>query len=416
MIKSRRPGTPGRASLVFCAFLAAATLVGACSEPSRPPPQPVPVTVAQVEQRIVPFEITAPGTVEPIRAVAVAAQVSGLVTAVRFNEGDEVTERQILFEIDARPYRNALQQARASVARDAAQYANAKRQVERYEALAKNEYVSDEQFQTLRANAEALSAALKSDSAALDNARINLENTTIRAPISGRTGSLLIKEGNLVRAPGSGPMVLLNQTKPIMVRFSVPATFLPEIRKRSQADTLLVRARPANDDRLPLQGVLTFVDNAVDTTTGTIMLKASFTNDEAILWPGQFVTTTLVLYSEEAIVAPASAVMNGDHGPYVFVIGEDQKAESRPITVSRTLDDVVIVTRGLALNETVVSDGQLRLVPGAKVDIGVDEAVNGSAVQENGPGRGGRRSGRRGGRGGDSTQRDSTPGPQENLK
>ena len=215
----------------------------------------------------------------------------------------------------------------------------------------------------------------------------------------------MIKEGNLVRAPGSGPMVMLNQTRPILVRFAVPAGYLPEIRKRS-SDTLVVRVRPANDDRPPLQGELSFVDNTVDTTTGTIMLKANFANDEGVLWPGQFVTATLVLYTEQAVVVPGSAVMNGDHGPYVFVVGGDQKAESRPVAVGRTVDDFIIVTNGLQPNETVVSDGQLRLVPGARVDVGsgVDEAVAAPDGQERPSGRGGRK-GRRGRGGADSAHR-----------
>jgi multidrug efflux system membrane fusion protein len=317
--------------------------------------------------REVPYEITAPGTVEPIRAVAVTSQVSGVVTSVRFNEGDEVREGQVLFTIDSRPYRNALQQAEAALARDVVQLTNAQRQVDRYQSLAKSEYVTDEQYQQLKTTADGLSASLKADSAALDNARLNLEYTTIRAPLSGRTGSLLIKEGNLVRAPGSGPLVMLNQTRPIQVRFAVPANFLPEIRRR-QANNLRVQVVPG-DVPTPITGELAFVDNTVDTTTGTILLKGRFDNATGVLWPGQFVTATLRLYVEQALVVPQPAVMLGEGTSFVFVVGPDDKVTTRPVQVGRQVGDFVMVTRGLDPGESVVTDGQLRLTQGARVEI-----------------------------------------------
>src|SRR5689334_10157219 len=281
-------------------------LAGACKKATRPTPPAVPVTVAKAEERPVPFEVTAPGTVEPIRAVQVASQVSGIVTNVAFHEGDEVKAGQILFKIDPRPYQNALSQAQAALARDQVQLVNAQRQVDRYQALAKSEYITDEQYQALKTTADGLMATLKSDSAAVDNAQLNLEYTTIRAPISGRTGSLLIKEGNLVRAPGSGAMVVLNQTRPIQVRFAVPASYLPEIRAR-QNEGLKVRVALGDNTHPPLMGELAFVDNAVDTTTGTILLKGRFDNNDGVLWPGQFVTATLVLYVQKSVVVPAPA-------------------------------------------------------------------------------------------------------------
>ena len=370
-------------------------LLGGCSEGrGRPTPPSVPVTVAKTEMREVPFEITAPGTVEPIRAVAVTSQVSGVVTSVRFNEGDEVREGQILFTIDSRPYRNALQQAEAALARDLVQLNNAQRQVDRYQSLARSEYITDEQYQSLKTTAEGLLASLKSDSAALDNARLNMEYTTIRAPISGRTGSLLIKEGNLVRAPGSGPLVMLNQTRPIQVRFSVPANFLPEIRRR-QGDDLKVQVMPG-DASAPLAGDLAFVDNTVDTTTGTILLKGRFANAGGALWPGQFVTATLRLFVEQALVVPQPAVMLGDGASFVFVVGTDDKVTTRPVQVGRQVGDLVMVTRGLDVGESVVTDGQLRLTQGARVEIrdpNQTDAQDGDGQQPN-------RGGRPGGAGG----------------
>src|SRR5262245_50620796 len=209
-----------------------ALLLGCRGDQRRGGQQAVPVTVAKAEQRDVPYEITAPGTVEAIHAVQVASQVAGIVTSVRFSEGDEVKQGQILFQIDARPYRNALQQAEAALSRDLIQLQNAQRQVQRYQGLAQSEYVTDEQYQSLRTTAEALGATVKSDSAAVDNARLNLDYTTIRAPLTGRTGSLQVRQGNLVRTAGT-TLVMVNQTQPIQVRFAVPATYLPEIRARN---------------------------------------------------------------------------------------------------------------------------------------------------------------------------------------
>jgi multidrug efflux system membrane fusion protein len=378
-------------------FVLTVLAVSACKKPTRPPPSAVPVTVAKAEERPVPFEVTAPGTVEPIRAVAVASQVTGIVTSVPFHEGDEVKEGQILFRLDDRSYRNALAQAQAALARDVVQLNNAQRQVDRYQSLAKSEYVTDEQYQALKTTADGLVATLKSDSAALENAQLNLEFTTIRAPISGRTGSLLIKEGNLVRtAAAGGTMVMLNQTRPIQVRFAVPASYLNEIRQR-QGQNLKVRVALGNDSHTPLIGDLSFVDNTVDTTTGTILLKGRFDNADGMLWPGQFVTATLVLYVQNNIVVPAPAVMNGEQGPYIFVVNDEKKATTRPVEVGRTVEDVVIVTKGISVGETVVTDGQLRLTPNARVDIKSD---SGSAAAEApaddgssapGGGRGGRR-------------------------
>ena len=338
----------------------------ACSKSARPAAPSVPVTVAKAEERPVPYDVTAPGTVEAIQSVAVSPQVSGIVTSVNFHEGDEVKAGQILFRIEARPYRAALEQADGTLARDIVQLINAQKQVDRYKSLAKSEYVTDEQYQSLVATADGMVATVKSDSAAVDAARLNLEWCTIRAPISGRTGSLLVKEGNLVRAPGTGSMVMINETKPIQVRFAVPASYLPDIRQR-QNENLKVNVA-LNDGRPPITGRLSFVDNAVDTTTGTIMLKGHFDNSDGGLWPGQFVTATLVLYIQNSVVVPAPAVMNGEKGPYVFVIKND-KADTRPVDVGRTVEDVVIVNKGVTPGETVVTDGQLRLTPNAKVEI-----------------------------------------------
>lgn len=350
--------------------MAAAAVVAmpGCGDPRPHEPPTVPVTVAQADQRTVPFEVTAPGTVEPMRAAAVTAQVSGMVISVRFHEGEEVRQGDVLAEIDPRPYRNALEQAEATLARDLIQLETARRQVERYRSLAQDASIAAETFESLQTTFHALEATVKSDSANLDNARLNLEYTTIRAPISGRTGSLLIKEGNVVRAQAAGPLVTVNQTRPILVRFAVPAFHLPLIR-RYQDSSLVVRVQ-ANDDSTALTGKLVFVDNAVDTTTGTIMLKGRFENADGALWPGQFVTATLVLYEERnAVVIPIAAVVESEAGDYVYVVDRDEKAVTRPVVVGRAVGDDVVITDGLTAGETVVTDGQLRLVPGARVQI-----------------------------------------------
>jgi multidrug efflux system membrane fusion protein len=350
------------------ASLLAIVLLGACAGQQRDERPGVPVTIARAEQRSVPFEISAPGTVEPMRAAAVTAQVSGMVISVRFREGDEVRAGDVLAEIDPRPYRNALDQAEAALARDLVQLETARRQVERYRSLAQDASIAAETFESLLATAQSLEAAVKADSANLDNARLDLERTAIRAPISGRTGSLLIKEGNVVRAQGSGPLVTVNQTRPILVRFAVPAPQLPLIR-RYENRGLTVRVQ-ANDDTTTLTGTLTFVDNTVDTTTGTIMLKGRFDNADGRLWPGQFVTATAVLFEErDAVVIPIPAVVEAEGGNYVYVVDDSLHAVTRPVVVGRSVGDDVIVTEGLAPGETVVTDGQLRLVPGARVQI-----------------------------------------------
>jgi multidrug efflux system membrane fusion protein len=381
-VATRRLGAGPRGYRYYLIGPAGLLALASCSGQRRQAPPPVPVSAAQARAEDVPYEIVANGTVEPIHTVAVASQVSGMVMKVGFREGDDVGQGQLLFLIDPRPYENAVQQAQAALARDLAQLDNAQQQVARYEGLSQSKDVTAEQFDGLKTNAAALAAAVKSDSAAVANARLNLEYTAIRAPISGRTGSVLVKEGNLVRVPSTGPLVVINQLRPIQVRFAVPAASLPLVRQyTSSQEDLEVTAQPANDSAAAMRGVLTFVDNAVDSTTGTIMLKAQFANATGRLWPGEFVTTTLRLYVQRgALVIPSSAIINGSDGSIVFVVGQDSRAATRNVTVGRAVGDDVIVDTGLSAGETVVTDGQLRLTPGAKVEIksavGAQAAVN----------------------------------------
>jgi multidrug efflux system membrane fusion protein len=343
-------------------------VLGACAKKKAPATPPVPVTVATAERRAVPLELPATGTVEPLQTVSVQAQVSGILQRVAFKEGDEVKQGQVLFQLDPRPYRAALDQAVAILARDRAQATNAAQDAKRYEALVEKEYVTSQQYDQVRTSAAATEATLAGSQAAVDQARLNLQYATIRAPITGRTGSLLVREGNLVRGTTSEPLVRINRLRPILVRFAVPADNLPLIQAHLGKD-LVVRAEPSGGGD-PSEGTLSFVDNAVDSTTGTILLKGRFPNDDGSLWPGGFVNVRLQLYVEpDALVIPAAAVVSGQQGSFVFVIQGDSSAATKAVTVTRTAGDFAIVTGDVQPGDRVVVDGQLRLRQGSKVQI-----------------------------------------------
>ncbi|HXY19103.1 MAG TPA: efflux RND transporter periplasmic adaptor subunit [Gemmatimonadales bacterium] len=349
----------------------AAVLAGACKNGDARTPRPnVPVTVATAQARSVPYEISAIGTVTPIQTVAVRAQVTGTITRVAFAEGDEVRAGQLLFQLDARPFQAALDQAVANLARDHAQLVNARAEVSRYQQLVQNDLATQEQFDQFKANADAAQAAVNADSAAVETARLNVEYSTIRSPIAGRTGNLLLKVGNLVPANGTTPLVVINQIHPIAVSFAAPQRYLDDIQRFSARQRLAVEIRPAEDTTVVLRGMLTFLNNQVDTTTGTIQLKATFDNEDRRLWPGEFVAARLVLNVERDVVTvPSEAVMTGQSGTYVYVIGQDRTARTQDVTLGRAVQDYVVIEKGLAAGQTVVTDGQLRLVPGARVEI-----------------------------------------------
>jgi multidrug efflux system membrane fusion protein len=355
------------------AALAAAplALASACgSRDARPPRPTVPVTVATVEQRAVPYEISAIGTVTPIQTVAIRAQVTGTITRVAFQEGNEVQQGQLLFQLDARPFQAALEQAAANLAKDRAQLVNAQQQVARYRQLVQNDLATEEQFDQLKANADAAEAAVSADSAAVQTARLNLEYATIRAPIAGRTGNLLLREGNLAQANGAMPLVVINQIRPIAVSFAVPQKYLDDVQRYNAGHALDVEVRPTEDSTATLDGRLTFINNQVDTATGTIQLKATFQNAARTLWPGEFVTVRLVLNVErDALTIPSQAVMSGQNGTYVYVVNPDGTARAQDVTEGRALDNYVVIAQGLTAGQHVVTDGQLRLVPGARVEI-----------------------------------------------
>ncbi len=358
---------PFRTSLL--AGLAGVALAGttACGSGTRGAQPRVPVSVARVERRALPYELNATGSVEPIRSVDVLPQVNGTILKVHFAEGDEVAPGQVLFEIDPRPYQAALQQAEGALLRDLTNAIAAAREAARYKTLATTNTVTAEDYEAKQSAADAAAAAVRSDSASAAIARLNLEYATVRAPIGGRTGRLLLHEGNLVRA-GNDALVSIVQMRPILVRFPVPATNLPALRQRA-GQQLTVIALAARDSASAVRGVLSFVDNQVDTTTGTVLLKARFSNHDGALWPGEYVTVTLVLgMQNDAVVVPSQAVMQGQQGTYVFVVNNDGTASTQPITVERTLDSLSVIA-GVPAGTLVVTDGQLRLTPNSKVDI-----------------------------------------------
>ena len=363
----------------------------------------VPVVTAKAVAKSVPLTLPAVGTGEALSTVQIRAQVTGQLSQVHFSEGQEVTKGQLLFTIDPRPFETALAQAEAVLARDTATANNAQSQRARYEDLYKRGLIPRDQYETQTAGAEALQATLQADRATVQNARLNLQYTRISAPISGRTGSLSLREGDLVRANDATPLVVINQMSPMYVTFSVPGRYLQDIRRYQAQRPLAVEARvqsgtvppggpaatpsptstagqPSNasDPAPPIAvevGKVTFIDNAVDPTTGTIKLKATFPNPGRMLWPGLFVQVSLQLTNDPgAIVVPATAVQTSQQGQYVYVIKADRTAELRNVKIDRQVGEEMIIAEGLSGGEEVVTDGHLRLTPGARVSVPGDSA------------------------------------------
>jgi multidrug efflux system membrane fusion protein len=344
------------------------TLFAACAKkaPERSPS--VPVAISTAVKIDAPAMVAANGVVEPVQTVAVEAQVGGILTEVSFQEGEDVTEGQVLFRIDPRPFAAALRQSEAAVARDKAQAQSAERDAERYKALVAKDYVTQSQAEQAQAQAASMLATLQSDSAAVENARVNLGYTTIRAPIGGRTGSLLVRRGNLVK-PSGGPLVVINELQPILVRFPVTARDFLALRRRVGSGPVPVRVTASDSTVLPEQGSLTFLDNAVDSLTGSVTAKARFSNSSRALWPGEYLRVAVQLdVRTGAIAIPTTAVLNGQEGTYVYVVDSEKNAHVRTVTVGQSVGDLTVIEHGVAPGEQVVVDGQSRLVPGAKVD------------------------------------------------
>jgi multidrug efflux system membrane fusion protein len=353
----------------------------------------VPVVTARVMQKVVPVIIPAVGTVEALSSVQVRAQVTGQLGAIHFSEGQEVQKGARLFTLDSRPFQAALQQAEAVLARDTAMAENAQTQKKRAADLLERGLIPRDQFETTTASAAALEATVAADKAALETAKLNQQYTEISAPTAGRTGALGVHVGDLIRANDANPMVVINQMSPIYVTFAVPGRYLGDIRRFQDRKPLGVTAvtpsavapgapaAPPSDGPSPAKptgatlssgvtesGSVTFIDNSVDSTTGTIRLKGTFDNRDRQLWPGTFVQVSLHLTSDAgALVVPAAAVQASQDGQYVYVIKPDRTAEMRTVRVERQAGDEIVIADGVSAGEEVVTDGHLRLTPGARV-------------------------------------------------
>lgn len=336
---------------------------------AKPVSAGAPVRVATVASRTMPVELQAIGNVEAISTVSIKAQISGQLMRVHFKEGDFVKKGQLLFTIDRAPFEAALRQAEGTLAKDEAQSLNSKLDAERYQGLGKQGVVSKQQVDAAGAAANAMAATVAADKAAVETAKINLEYTAIYSPINGRTGSVGVKEGNLVKANDVPILVTINQIEPIYVSFSIPEQQLAELKQYSNTKSLKVDAAPQGSTQ-HFQGRLTFIDNSVDLTTGTIKLKATFDNAAHVLWPGQFADVNLTLKSQpNAIVVPTAALQTSQTGTYVYVVDQDLTAKQQPVKVGWNVGEDTVIASGLQPGQRVVTDGQLRLTPGAKVDI-----------------------------------------------
>jgi len=349
--------------------IVAVAVLAACGKPPAKKTPDVPVTVATATQIAAPHTIEANGVVEPMRTVAVEAQVGGTLDSVAFREGDDVQEGQVLFRIDPRPFQAALRQADATLARDIAQAQSAGRDAERYQALVEKDYVTKSQADQATAAAAALKATVQADSAAVDNARLNLSYTTIRAPIAGRTGRLLVKQGNLVKA-NADPLVVINMLRPITVRFPVVQRDFPELQRRAARGNVPVRVATADSGRVGDVGRLDFLDNQVDSLTGSVVAKALFDNQMNALWPGEYVHVSVQLdVKPNAVAVPSSAVLPSQNGSYVFVVGADKVAKVRNVIAGEAVGPLTTIDSGLVVGEQVVVDGQSRLTPNAHVEV-----------------------------------------------
>ena len=326
------------------------------------------VTVAKVIQKMMPVEVTAVGTVEAISTISIRAQVGGEVQDIHFKEGDFVKKGQVLLTIDPRPYEAALAQTKAALARDKATGKYNRAQAQRYKTLFDQGVVPAEQVDSFTSGADASDATVNSDEAAVKTAELNLEYCTIVSPIDGRTGTVMVKAGNLVKV-ADVPIVVINQVNPIYVNFTVPQQFWPDIKQDVDRRALHVTVTIPQNSGRSVEGILTFVDNIVDSTTGTIHLRGTFDNSQNRLWPGLYVSVLLTLSQQpNAIVVPAHSVVTTQQASYVYVVKAGETVEQRTVVPNRTIENETVIDKGLQPGEIIVTDGQVNLVPGAKVE------------------------------------------------
>jgi membrane fusion protein, multidrug efflux system len=340
----------------------------------------VPVAIGLSEKKTVPVELHTVGTIEPFATVGIRSQITGTLQGVHFKEGADVKKGDLLFTIDPRPFVAQLNQAQGALVRDRAELNNAQKELERYSHAAQKGYVSTEQADQAQTKVATLSATVKADEAAVENARLQLEFCSIVSPINGHTGELLTDQGNLIKANADTAMVTINQIIPIKVSFNIPGKDLQDIKKYQAAGSLKVLV-PVKDGE-PLTGTFFFLDNTVDPTTGTIRLKAEFTNKDKVLWPGEFVDVRLILTArQDAIVVPTAAIQIGQGGTHIYVVKPDMTVEDRHVTTGTVANGETVIESGLQAGEKVVTDGQLQLTGGTKIE----EPRNQSAPSSSGP-------------------------------
>jgi multidrug efflux system membrane fusion protein len=344
----------------------------------------VPVRAATAAVRDIPIQLRAIGTVEAYASVSIKSRVEGQVAEVHFLEGQEVTKGARLFTIDPRPFEAALREAEANLLRAQSEAQNARVEAERMVKLLEQRIVSQDEHDTAQTRAASLRAMVTADEAAVDKAKLDLLYCHISSPIDGRIGQILVHQGNVVN-PDETTLAVVNQIRPIYVGFSVPQQELSEIRHRVADERLLVEVYPGKHHDRATVGELSFINNQVDTDTGTVLLKGLFANDDEQLWPGQFVDTVVTLaVQRDAVVVPSEAVQTGQQGQYVFTIGPGQTVELRPVRTGEDLGAEIVIAEGLRAGERVVTDGQLQLAPGMTVEVKSDEPEPAAAPSQAG--------------------------------
>jgi len=352
-------------------FITLAMLIVACSPSSKKQSsaaRAIPVEAGVAIQKSIPIQMNAMGSVEPFQTISVRSQITAQIRKVLFREGQEVKTGDLLFELDCRTYETALKQAQANLNRDKAQAQYAADVAARYAELLKKDYVARDQYEQFKANSAALEATLKADEAVVESNRVQMQYCSIYSPIDGRTGTLKVNQGNIIKANDT-ELLTINQIQPINVTFAIPEKDLPKVKNYSEQKKLEIDAFIPGEAR-PEQGVLTFIDNAVNTATGTITIKGTFANREKRLVPGQFVTVVLLLAIEpDAILVPTQSIEQGQEGQHVYVIKPDSTVELRPVTAAQDIKGETVILKGIKAGEQVVTDGQMLLTPGAKVTV-----------------------------------------------